>query len=112
MSSGSPKSATDILSRVAIYSLPTGDIHTSNATSLLSPEGASMLIMQHENGQTARYRETTGCNASLTDPSGNLHSFTYFKGRELMVKPGCYFSFPNFDNWNVTKRDEEKDSYD
>ncbi|CAM1508534.1 Fc.00g053820.m01.CDS01 [Cosmosporella sp. VM-42] len=88
-SSNSPQKATDILSRVAVYSPPPGDLERSTTPEPVSRRQVEAIAICREDHEQS---PTSSQDVVLVDsPSG------------------YYFSFPSFDNWHRDKQAEDID---
>ncbi|KAH7318793.1 hypothetical protein B0I35DRAFT_253118 [Stachybotrys elegans] len=94
VSPGSPKRATDILSKVAVCSVSAVEMATASPNGMLGSAMESILMMPTDDDGAHANRTVSGCNNPSSDPTG------------------CYFSFPSFDVWDRSKQNDEKDGYD
>lgn len=90
--SSSPQKATDLLSRVAVYSPPTSELERPSTPDRVSQQVEAIAICRDSHEQS---------------PTGSQDVVLVDSPSE-----GYYFSFPSFDNWNRDKQEPDKDTDD
>lgn len=114
-SSNSPQKATDLLSRVAVYSPTHNHLEHSSASEHISHQVDAIVICRGD----SEVSPTSCQDVVLVDsPSGmswlphQSHHSPSHPGLKANYQQGYYFSFPSFDDWNRDKQDLDKDADD
>lgn len=110
-SSSSPQKATDLLSRVVVYSPPPGHLEQASAPVPVPRQVEGMVICRDDHEQSS---PTSGQDIVLVDSPSGASRCRRLRVRRVNAQSGYYFSFPSFDDWNQDKPEieVEKDTDD